>query len=186
MTATLPAIERLTIDEFVRLPNDGTLMELVRGRIVRMTPPSSFHGYVCVEFIYALRHFLEVSKLGRLMSNDSGVITETDPDTVRGPDVIYRSFATTPTTLPRTGYVDVPPDLVAEVRSPGDRWPSVLAKVSEYLTSGIKVVVVLDPATSSAQVYRAEGAPQTFGPDDTFTIADVFPGFAIATRRFFD
>ena len=80
---------------------------------------------------------------------------------------------------------EIVPDLVAEVRSPADRRQQVLNKVSEYLTAGIKIVVVLDPTADTAYVYCDEGAPETFGPNDTLTIPDLLPGFSVPVARFF-
>jgi Uma2 family endonuclease len=150
-----------------------------------MPPPISFHGLVCARFVSILAGFVEQHSLGLVLSNDSGVITERDPDTVRGADVCYYSKAKIHGDLPRDRYLDVVPDLVVEVRSPTDRWQKVLAKVSEYLTAGVIVVVVADPATDSALVYRDEGLPQTFGPNDTLTIPDLLPGFGVPVARLY-
>ena len=57
------------------------------------------------------------------------------------------------------GYLDVPPDLVFEVRSEHDRWAKVTEKVAEYLNAGVPVVVVLDPDTETARVHYAD-APE--------------------------
>ena len=99
-TATLtplPASVRLmTVEEYVALPDDGRLTELVRGRIVEMPSPKPAHGYVCVNVSSVLRSHVRSRKLGRVVSNDSGVITERDPDSMRGPDVAFYSFDVVP------------------------------------------------------------------------------------------
>lgn len=186
MTAMLAAPPPLTAEQYARLPDDGVKSELVKGRIVRMTPPFTYHGYVCNRIQRFLDQFIEAHGLGRLFTNDAGVLTERSPDTVRGADAAYYSFARLPPgPLPREGYYTAP-DLAVEVRSPSDRWPDVLEKVSEYLKAGVAVVVVLDPRTNSAFVYRADHEPQTFGPDDTLTLPDVLPGFELVVRRVFE
>lgn len=83
-------------------------------------------------------------------------------------------------------YLDVPPDLVVEVLSPGDRWPKVLAKVAEYLDAGTIVVVVLDDERRIAQVYRAEAAPRNLGAEDELSIPDLLPDFRVKVGQFFD
>jgi Uma2 family endonuclease len=185
MTANPPIQRLISAEEFGRMPNDGTIQELVRGRIVRMPPPIPYHGQVCVEFVLALGEFVRSRGLGRVVANDSGVITERDPDTVRGADVCYYSKARLPAELPRDRYTDVVPDLVVEVRSPSDRWRKVLTKVGEYLTAGVTVVIVADSTIDSVLVYRDEGAPETFGPKDSLTIPDLLPGFSVPVARFF-
>jgi Uma2 family endonuclease len=121
------------------------------------------------------------------MGNDSGVVTHRDPDTVRGADVMFYSYARLPRgPLPKTGYFSTSPDLVVEVRSPGDGWGELTAKVSEYLKAGVTVVAVLDPRTESLTVYRADEPPQTVAAGDEFTLPDLLGEFRAAVRSFFD
>jgi Uma2 family endonuclease len=87
--------------------------------------------------------------------------------------------------LPR-GYLSVVPELVFEVRSPFDRWPGVLAKVSEYLDAGVSVVCVLDQVSETAMVFRTEEFPQTLEGDDELHLPDVLGEFRVAVRRFFE
>ena len=187
MTANLAAPPLLTAEQYARLPSDGMNSELVKGRVIRMPPNYPYHGYVCSEMLFRLRQFLETVTAGRVFANDSGVITERDPDTVRGADIAFYSFARLPPgEVPQGDYFEVVPELVVEVRSPSDRWRKVIVKVGEYLTAGVTVVMVLDPQTKSAQLYRDEGLPQTFGPDDTLTLPDVLPGFEFLVRQVFE
>src|SRR5262245_41999158 len=127
----------MTAEEYERLPDSGTPTELVRGHVVTMNPPFPFHGYVCGNIAFYVRGYTEPQELGRVFINDSGVITEREPDTVRGADVAIYSYARLPKgALPKRGYLQVVPDLVFEVRSPDDRLPQLLAKVAEYLAAG--------------------------------------------------
>src|SRR5690242_13958204 len=93
-TTQLPAL--MTAEEFGNRPDPGYPEELVRGRIVRMPMPDRRHGYVCGNAYYHFREFVVGQDLGRVMTNDSGVLTERGPDTVRGADVCYYSYARLP------------------------------------------------------------------------------------------
>lgn len=182
----LPNTPLVTAEQFGRMPNDGTVTELVRGRIVRMPVPRPYHGFICGRAFRYLDRYAEDNKSGTAFSNDSGVITEREPDTVRGPDVCYYSFSRLPVgDIAHEEYYLVVPELVVEVRSPSDRWQKTLHKVSEYLSAGVSVVVVIDPSTKSANVYRDEGSPETFGPEATLTISDLLPGFSVPIAKFF-
>jgi Uma2 family endonuclease len=176
MTPTLTGL--LTANEFANLPDDGTIMELVRGRIVRMPPPSTYHGYVCGEIVGTVRQF--VKENGRIVSNDSGVVTERDPDTVRGGDVLYYSFKRLPDgPFSKTTYVSVMPELVFEVRSPSDRWTRLLGKATEYLSAGVTVVCIADPDSQSVHVYRDNELPQNLHGEDELELPDIFPASAL-------
>ena len=140
----------LTAEEYAALSDDGRPTELVRGVVVPMNVPTPRHGEICVRTILILQQYLDSHPLGRLVCNDAGVITERDPDTVRGGDVAFYSYARTPQgPLPR-GYLAVSPELVVEVRSTGDRWRQIHVKVGEYLEAGVTLVCVLDQQTESA------------------------------------
>ncbi len=176
----------MTALEFGQRPDPGHPEELVRGRIVAMPPPDRRHGRVCLKSGRILDTFVEEHDLGRVMSNDSGVITERGPDTVRGADVAYYSDARLPRGPLKPGYGPEVPELIFEVRSAGDPWRKVLRKVGEYLTAGVLKVVVLDPGKRKAHVYSADQEPVVLGPEDELTLPDVLEGFRVPVHRFFD
>ena len=68
----------MTAEEFGQRSDPGHPEELVRGRIVSMPPADRRHGFVCCQASFLLRQFLSEHDLGRVMTNDSGVITERD------------------------------------------------------------------------------------------------------------
>ena len=122
--ATAEMVELMTAEQFGRRPDPGYPEELVRGRVVAMSVPDRRHGYVCGKADRIFGNFVDAREIGRVMCNDSGVITERDPDTVRGADVAYYSYARLPKGPLPTGYGPEVPELVVEVRSSSDRWPS--------------------------------------------------------------
>src|SRR5262249_33653402 len=176
----------LTAEEFWRLPQDGVPRELVRGRIVIMNMPAPRHGYFCNKIGRILGNFVEERGLGRVMNNDSGVITERGPDTVRGADVLYYSYTRLPKGPMPEGYLDVTPEIVFEVRSPGDRWKKIIAKVGEYLNAGVLAVCVLDTQTHTLTVYREDELTQVLAEDDELLLPDLHPDFRVAVGRFFE
>ena len=179
------ATDLLTAEQFGTRPDPGYPEELVQGRIVTMRPATPRHGQICGEANRLLRGHVDRHDLGHVLCNDSGVITERDPDTVRGADVSFYSYAKVPRGKIRKGYLDVVPDLVVEVRSADDRWGDILAKVHEYLDAGVGVVIVLDPEPERAHIFRSDQPPRELGPDDELTVPDLLGDFRVAVRRFF-
>ena len=176
----------LTAEEFARLPDNGRPAELVRGRVVEMKVPYPRHGEICARVGYLLSNFIDDKNLGRLVSNDSAIITTRGPDTVRGADVAFYSYANVPKGPLRQGYLQVMPRLVIEVRSSWDRWNAILTKVAEYLNAGVTLVCVLDPDTETACVYHAERPEQIFGADQELTFPEVLGDFRVVVRRLFE
>ncbi|HJZ92715.1 MAG TPA: Uma2 family endonuclease [Gemmataceae bacterium] len=186
-TATQPAppSTRLTADEFARR-YAGQYVELVDGVVQELPVPHLKHGKVCYRATMALGAFVETNNLGHVMTNDSFVKTASDPDRVRGADVCYFSYERLPKGTVLEGLLPVVPDLVFEVRSPSEGWNDVFIKVGEYLSAGVRAVVVLDMTTQSASVYRKDEFQQIFDNGDDLTIPDVLPGFTAPVRKFFE
>lgn len=118
-----------------------------------MTPPGFRHGVVCARTSYLIQRYLEDHQVGRVLSNDSGVITQREPDTVRGGDITFYSFERIPQDETPVGYPDVSPNIVFEVRSPNDHWSEIHEKIAEYLRAGVELVCVLVPETAAAHLF---------------------------------
>ncbi len=176
----------MTAEEYCRLPDNGQPTELVRGKVVPVNMPRPRHGEICVNVVYLLKRHLDDYSLGRVVSSDTGVPTEHDPDTVRGADVAFYSYARVPAgPLPSKNYLAVPPEVVFEVRSPFDRWRAVLTKVAEYLNAGVGIVCVLDDSSETVHLYTADDPVRVLTGEQTLTLSGVLPDFQIEVRRFF-
>ncbi len=186
MSKTTTPETLLTAEQFAKRPDGGLPEELVRGRIVTMTVPKPRHGYPCNTAGRVFGNFVDEHGLGRVLNNDSGVITGRDPDTVRGADVAFYSYKRLPPGDLPDQYLDIAPELVVEVRSPGDLWPRMLAKIAEYLEAGVSTVVVLDDQHRSAHVFGDDGTHQVLGPDDELAFRALLGNFKVAVRRFFE
>jgi Uma2 family endonuclease len=176
----------LTAEEFAKRPDPGYPEELVKGRIVTKPPPGVRHGLICNRVGRILGNHAEEHDLGFVLNNDAGVITERGPDSVRGPDVSFYSYAKLPKEGPAPkGYNDLPPDLVIEVLSPDDRWPKVMVKVGEYLLAGVSAVIVLDPERRTLHLYEGDQPVRILGESDELTLPAVLGDFRVAVGRFF-
>lgn len=186
MATVAEASTPITVEQFARRPDPGYPEEPVRGTIVPLPMPRPRHGYICNKAGRIFGNFVEEHRRGWVLNNDTGVITERNPDTVRGADVVYYSYDRLPPGELPEAYIEVAPELVVEVRSPGDRWPQVLANVAEYLEAGVLAVLVLDDKGRSAHVFESDGSHRMLGPDDELILPDVLPGFRVLVTRLFE
>jgi Uma2 family endonuclease len=126
----------ITAEEFFQMPEpaDGSRQELVRGVIVTMPPPGGLHGACCSRINRRVGNYVDDQQLGTVCCNDTGFVSERDPDTVRGPDVSFWSRERLPV-VPAT-YIEIPPDLVVEVVSPSDHYSRIQTKLRHYLSRG--------------------------------------------------
>src|ERR1700733_4938938 len=119
--STETAVQRMTAESFadwVEQPeNRNRWFELVRGEGIELPPPGKIHGRVCVNVVFELERYVRQRRKGYVTSNDTGVILERDPDTVRGPDVAIYLEKTKFRQL-KIKYSDRLPKLIVEALSP--------------------------------------------------------------------
>jgi Uma2 family endonuclease len=184
--ATAEMLELMTAEEFGRRRAPRHPEELVRGKVIALSVPDRRHGYVCARSDRIFGNFVDERDIGRVMCNDSGVITERNPDTVRGADVVYYSYSRLPKGKLPTGYGPEVPELVVEVCSENDRWLEILDKVAEYLNSGVLVVIVLDPKPQITHVFSADKPPRTLRIDEELLLPRILDDFRVRVGRFFE
>lgn len=175
----------LTAEEFLRLPEDGRLIELVRGRIVEMNRPFTSHGFYVNRVAYLLTQFVEQHRIGRIVVGDAGMVTQREPDTVRGPDLAFYSFQRIPSGVLPEGYWPASPELVVEVRSENDRWRDILQKLAEYLSADVRTVAVIDPARQQVHLF-SDNETTVLNVADPLTFPDLLPGFEVVVGRLFE
>lgn len=150
-----------------------------------MNPPFSAHGYWCGRMSWFLNSFVSSQQLGRVVTNDGGVQTEHDPDTVRGADVAYYSYERVPRGPLPKGYWPAP-ELAVEVRSTDDRWKTLVKKAGEYLEAGVLNVVIVEPEKQTIHVYAPDRETEILTIVQTLTLPESLPGFSVPVREIFE
>jgi Uma2 family endonuclease len=178
----------LTAEEFYdwchRPENRDRSFELERGKVVEVSRPGELHGVVCMNVIYLIGAYLRQRGKGRACANDTGIVLERGPDTVRGPDVILYDKGRPYDQLSRKYSEDLP-QLVVEVLSPNDNWGKVLRRVTEFQRRGVAVVWVIDPENRTATVLLPDQLPQVLEENDELTGAPAFPDLRFPVRDLF-
>jgi Uma2 family endonuclease len=183
LSPATPEQPRLSVAEFLARQNGGKPCELVKGVLKEVPMPGTRHGVICAKTTILLGGHVEANDLGRVASHDTFV--QTEPDTVRGADVLFWSWKPLPRTQPvPDGLTELPPDLAIEVKSPTDTWVEIFTKVVEYLKAGVRVVVVVDPGKSTVSIYRGDDQ-EVLRAGDTLSLPDVLPGFSVPVARLF-
>ena len=177
----------MTAEEF-GLKHSGDRVEYINGEVKEVPMAGSKHGIVANWAGYYLTHHVVTAQVGRVFATDTfvKVPTKDDPERVYGADVCYVSYTKlAKDAIVPDGILPVTPDLVIEVRSPTDRWTDAIAKMLDYLRAGVPVVVILDPKTRSASVFRDQDRQDVFEADKELTLPDVLPGFSVPVASLF-
>lgn len=176
----------MTATEFEQTGAETDGFELVRGELIPMPPPGVKHGVVCGNTIFLLKTYTKQIGRGVVVGNDSGIITEKDPDSVRGVDVALFLNPTWNGNVAVDGYTDQIADLLVEVRSPSQSWSAVVAKVSEYLQMGVKLVWAIDPKVKRLTVFTPDREPETFAAENEWDGGAMLPGLHFRVADLFE
>jgi Uma2 family endonuclease len=175
----IPVAHLMTAEQLLQndIPHKST--ELVRGQLIVREPPGTYHGQISARLLIELGTYVKTHQLGEVFGQDTGFKIESNPDTVRAPDVAFITRDRLPL-VTRRGYSALAPDLIAEVLSPDDRPGQVTENIGEWLRAGVRLAWVLDPEQRTARLHRPDGSVSLIEPDGALDGESVLPGFRCA------
>lgn len=172
------AIQSMTAEELLRLPDDNMRHELVKGELRTMAPSGGEHGITTIRVTLPVARYVEEKGLGVVFGAETGFILSRNPDTVRAPDLAFIATEKLPATgIPRRGYWPGAPDLAVEVLSPDDSACEVEEKVADYFEAGTRMVWVVNPRRRTVTVYRSPQTSTILSATDELDGQEVVPGF---------
>lgn len=177
------ARQRITLEEFLRLPEAEPPYEFWHGEVTQKVSPLGPHIAVqagLLELIVRMagpgrpfRGFPEA----RLIFG--GVTTVPDL-------VVYRRER-----IPRDARGDVaeyfrtPPDVVVEIVSPGQSRTKLLARCRWYVSNGIRLALFAGPRRRTVRLFRPGAESGDLRGTDQLDLTDVLPGFVLSVDDFF-
>jgi Uma2 family endonuclease len=185
--STVTTRTRMTAEEFFdwvhRPENRDRHFELERGEVIEVSRPGERHGYVCNNVGRILGNYTFQRRQGYACGNDTGLLLERNPDTVRGPDVVLylqqRRFDDL-----KVRYSSELPTLAVEVLSPNDRWQAV-RRLVQFVQRGVALAWLVDPEARTVMVIRGGELPQIVEGNDELACEEVLPGFRCRVADFF-
>jgi Uma2 family endonuclease len=175
----------MTAEELLQLPRGRFRYELIKGELKQMSPAGHDHGRIGMELAVPLGYYVKQQKLGKIYMAETGFKLESNPDTVRAPDIAFIRQERVQEVGRTKGYWVGAPDLAVEVNSPGDIVREVEEKVAEWLASGTRMVWVVSPKLKTVTVYRSLTDIITLTEKDILDGGDVIPGFQIPVAEIF-
>ena len=174
------AVKLLTAEEyFLTSDPPGMRSELVRGEVIIMAQPGFRHGRRQGLIFGILEAYAAPHKLGRATC-ETGIITERGPDTVRGPDVAFVSWARLPNgRIPTEAVPDLVPNFVIEVLSVGNTYAEMSRKRREYFHAGVELLWMVDHRSQTVTVFRSPQDASVVNAGETLDGGSVLPGWHI-------
>jgi Uma2 family endonuclease len=165
-------------------PWDSGPFELIKGQVVGMNPTMPIPAWYQHRLSRLLGEFVEAGNLGQMMVGGVGLFTGRNPDTIRAADVLVISSERLARATPGS-FLDVAPELIAEIMSPYDRWSNIRQKLREYFTVGVQVVLIVEPDERVVSLYRSPTDVAEFRPPAGVLLDDVLPGFTLLLAALF-
>ena len=174
-------------DEFVQHLTEFGHAELVGGKIKIMPLTNYTHASITGNFYSALRDHVRQRKLGKVFVGDVGIHIKADKPTTRGADVAFISHERMAQVTSQV-FLDVAPELIIEVISPGNEWNDVFEKINEYFETGALLVWIVEPMFKQVRIFTSSRHTTVVASDtnDTLTGGDVLPDFAVPVAELFD
>lgn len=143
--------ELITYEIYAALPEDGNRYEIVDGALELLPGPNMPHQSVGGELFHLMKMTCRSDYLIFIAPFDV-ILSDID---VRQPDVmaVHRSRAEIVTMR----GVEGPPDLVAEVLSPGSRKRDKVGKMATYAKYGVPEYWIIDPDAVTLERYVLQG-----------------------------
>jgi Uma2 family endonuclease len=177
-------IDLITPDAF--LSSDYKGFELVDGQLVeklRMGPRASG---IAAEIVGIVRDWNRQYKLGYVFDSEGGYqCFPQDRQRVRKPDVSFTAGKKIPAGVREDQWIQVPPDFVVEVVSYREYFVKVQAKITEYLTAGVRWIWIVNPTRQEVHVYDDQGTTSILKGNDMLRNEDVLPGFSTTVEKLF-
>ena len=150
------------------------------GALQIMAPASPDADDIGMDFGSQVKDWQRTTAGGQTYGSSPGFTT---PDgAVLSPDAAWISderLAALPPRGQRPAFPAVIPDLVIEVRSPGDRLSRQQEKMARWIAYGARLGWLVDPLNSRVYIYRPNSEPEVLERPDTLSGEPEFPGLEI-------
>lgn len=173
-------------EEFCRLNRDLRIEMTATGDVLIMPPTFSRTGNRNFRLITQLGVWTDADGTG--VGFDSSALFVLPNGAKRSPDASWVSKArlTKLTEAERAKFLPLCPDLVIELRSSSDSLSELKEKMEEYIANGAQLGWLLDPATRSVYVYRADGTIEELKSAARVEGEGLLAGFALNLKQIWD
>ena len=174
---------RLTLEEFLRLPEEKPALEYLDGEVTRKMSPLGPHGTLQGRLYLRFELFGQERRLARAFPETR--VTFGEASFV--PDLIVYRWERVPSDergeVP--AYFYEPPDIAVEIASPGQTLRDLTERCRWYVEHGVQVTLLVLPRTRSIRVFRLGAELGPFSGSDRIDLGDVLPGFELAVDDLF-
>lgn len=178
------AQQRLTLGEFLDLPEEEPALEFEDGEVTQKVSPKGQHSTLQFRFAERINRSTEPRKLAFAFPE----LRTTFAGRSYVPDVAVYCWERIPVTAEGEVADDFvePPDIAIEVVSPEQRVNWLVRKCLWYVANGVHIALVVDPADKSVLLFRPGQPPLALQGSERVALDDVLPGLELTVQELFD
>ena len=159
---TRPAFEMSDDEffEFCRINREFRIEQTSGGDLIVMTPTGGETGHAIFEISGQVREWAKRDGMGAGFDSSTGFVLPNGAK--RSPDVAWvtRARLAPLSRAQKRRFLPLCPDLVVELRSPGDNPGTLLEKMREYTANGARIGLLVDPLERRVHVCRPGREPE--------------------------
>lgn len=174
---------KLTLKEFLALPEGDVNYEFVDGKAVAKVSPKQFHSMLTFALTSLLTRWSR--QRGRVRLEWAITLKRQNQDWAPVPDITYISYERLPTSWNLNDACPVPPELVIEIISPDQTIKEFEDKAKDYFDAGVSRVWVVNPEIMYIRIFFPDGYSKICTSD--MPISDtLLPGLELTARQIFE
>ena len=194
-TEILPIVLRLSplikltdkqFAEFCELNRDLRIELTTTGELEIMAPAFSQTSNRNLKITTQLEIWTKSDNTGIAFDSSAGFTLPNGA--VRGPDASWISKSRLATLTPeqRSGFYNLCPDFVVELRSDTDRLSVLQAKMEEYINNGARLGWLIDPQDRRVHIYRPDSEVHTLENPETISADPILPNFTLDLKEIWE
>ncbi|MGD9890952.1 MAG: Uma2 family endonuclease [Dehalococcoidia bacterium] len=177
---------RLTLREFLRLPETKPAIEYDCGEVIQKPMPDAAHSVLQIFLGALMLQAVAGLHVGRVATELRCVFGPRGEQRSYVPDIVFVSRERLPAgKLVALRFLHGAPDVAVEILSRGQPNRRFNRKIEFYLAHGVRLVWIINPRTQTISVLAPGREPLTLAVGDTLDGGAVLPGFSVAIADIF-
>ncbi len=173
----------MTLEEFLKLPEESPSLEFIDGRIEAKVSPQQRHGIIQFRLAAHLNHFVELRQIGLAFPE----LRCTFVGRSIVPDVVFllREHIELDDRVSVVDETRLTPDIHVEIISPEQAVRTSHEKLVHSTAHGCPLGWLIHPYRETVDVYRPGRPAEKRGPGDVLEGDPVLPGYVLPVAEVF-
>ncbi len=174
---------RLTLDEFLALPEESPALEYLDGVVIQKMSPKMFHSQMQTTFVENVNLYARPRRMALAFTELRATFGGWSPV----PDVGVYRWARLPRRPDGKLLADsrTPWDVAVEVVSPDQSRAELEEKCRWYCANGVEIALMIDPDREDVVRFGADGTRTELRDTARIDLDSVLPGFELTPAALF-